>query len=77
MLEKLQYMFTHHAVLSEELMWVFFGIAVIVLLALDLFCFNRKNEIPSFAHTLWVCVAYIGAGLLFGVFVWQAIKGLN
>ena len=76
MLEKLQYMFTHHAVLSEELMWVFFGIAVIVLLALDLFCFNRKNEIPSFAHTLWVCVAYIGAGLLFGIFVWYE-KGGN
>ena len=70
MLEKLQYMFSHHAVMSEELMWVFFGIAVIVLLALDLFCFNRKNEIPSFSHTLWVCVAYIGAGLLFGLFVW-------
>lgn len=70
MLEKLQYMFTHHAVMSEGLMWTFFGIAVIVLLALDLFCFNRKNEIPSFAHTLWVCVAYIGAGLLFGLFVW-------
>ena len=76
MLEKLQYMFTHHAVLSEELMWVFFGIAVVVLLALDLFCFNRKNEIPSFAHTLWVCVAYIGAGLLFGIFVWYE-KGGN
>ncbi len=70
MLEKLQYMFTHHAVLSQEMMWVFFGIAVVVLLALDLFCFNRKNEIPSFSHTLWVCVAYIGAGLLFGIFVW-------
>ncbi|MBR5599433.1 MAG: TerC family protein [Alphaproteobacteria bacterium] len=63
-------MFTHHAVLSDELMWFFFGLAVIVLLALDLFCFNRKNEIPSFSHTLWVCVAYIGAGLLFGLFVW-------
>ena len=70
MLEKLQYMFTHHAVLSQEMMWVCFGIAVIVLLALDLFCFNRKNEVPSFSHTLWVCVAYVGAGLLFGLFVW-------
>lgn len=70
MLEKLQYMFTHHAVLSQEMMWIFFGVAVVVLLALDLFCFNRKNEIPSFSHTLWVCVAYIGAGLLFGIFVW-------
>ena len=76
MLEKLQYMFTHHAVLSQEMMWVCFGVAVIVLLALDLFCFNRKNEVPSFAHTLWVCVAYVGAGLLFGLFVWYE-KGAN
>ena len=70
MLEKLQYLFTHHAILSQEVMWVCFGIAVVVLLFLDLCVFNRKNEVPSFAHTLWVCAAYIGAGLLFGVFVW-------
>ena len=70
MLEKIQYLFTHHAILSQELMWVCFGIAVVVLLFLDLCVFNRKNEVPSFTHTLWVCVAYIGAGLLFGVFVW-------
>lgn len=70
MLEKLQYLFTHHAVLSQQLMWVCFGVAVIVLLFLDLCVFNRKNEVPSFKHTLWVCAAYIGAGLLFGVFVW-------
>ena len=70
MLEKLQYLFTHHAVISQDLMWVCFGIAVVILLFLDLFVFNRKNEVPSFTHTLWVCAAYIGAGLLFGVFVW-------
>ena len=29
MFEKLQYMFTHHAVLSEGMMWTFFGIAVL------------------------------------------------
>ncbi|MBP5698123.1 MAG: TerC/Alx family metal homeostasis membrane protein [Alphaproteobacteria bacterium] len=70
MLENLEYSFTHHAVLSQGLMWTCFAIAVLVLLFLDLFVFNRKNEVPSFAHTLWICVAYIGAGLLFGVFVW-------
>jgi len=70
MLENFEYSFTHHAVLSQGLMWTCFAIAVLVLLFLDLFVFNRKNEVPSFAHTLWVCVAYIGAGLLFGVFVW-------
>ncbi len=80
MLEKLQYLFTHHAMLSQELMWTCFGIAVVILLFLDLCVFNRKNEVPSFAHTLWVCVAYIGAGLLFGVFVWYeegATKGME
>jgi tellurite resistance protein TerC len=80
MLEHLQYLFTHHVVLSQNLMWFCFAIAVMVLLFLDLFVFNRKNEVPSFAHTLWVCVAYIGAGLLFGVFVWYeegAKKGME
>lgn len=70
MFNQLQYSFTHHAVLSQNLMWSCFAVAVVVLLFLDLFVFNRKNEVPSFAHTFWVCVAYIGAGLLFGVFVW-------
>lgn len=75
MLEKLQYTLSHHAVISEGMMWTCFGIAVIVLLVLDLFCFNRKNEVPSFSHTLWVCVAYVGAGLLFGLFVWYERGG--
>lgn len=70
MFNQLQYLFTHHTVLPQSLMWTCFAVAVVVLLFLDLYVFNRKNEVPSFAHTLWVCVAYIGAGLLFGVFVW-------
>ena len=70
MFNHLQYLFTHHAVLPQNLMWTCFAVAVVVLLFLDLYVFNRKNEVPSFSHTLWVCVAYIGAGLLFGVFVW-------
>lgn len=70
MFDGLQYSFTHHLVLSQNLMWVCFAIVVAVLLFLDLHVFNRKNEVPSFSHTLWICVAYIGAGLLFGVFVW-------
>ncbi len=76
MLEKIQYLFSHHAMLSTNLMWTSFAIVVFVLLFLDLFVFNKKNEIPSFAHTLWVCIAYIGAGLLFGVFVWYE-RGAN
>ena len=31
MLEKLEYLFTHHMVLSPALMWICFAIAVLVL----------------------------------------------
>ena len=75
MLEKLQYSLTHHATISEGMMWTWFAIAFVILMVLDLFCFNRKNEVPSFSHTLWVCIAYGGAGLLFGLFVWYERGG--
>lgn len=66
--------------LSDFWLWSCFGIAVILLLAADLFWFNRKNEEPHFWHTLWICVAYIVAALAFGVFVWiedGAEKGMD
>ena len=68
-MEKLQYLFTHHATLSQSWMWVIFGIAVIVLLLWDLLFFNRKNEVPNFMHTLILCIVYILAACIFGVFV--------
>lgn len=55
--------------LSTNTMWCVFGVAVLVLLAWDLFFLNRKNEVPVFSHTLLLCVIYIAAGLLFGVFI--------
>lgn len=58
-----------HAVLSQNVMWFIFGIAVVVLLALDLFLFNRKNEEPHFWHTFWMCVFYIVIAIIFGFFV--------
>lgn len=58
-----------HSMLSPFWLWTIFGIVVVVLLAADLFWFNRKNEEPHFWHTLWICVAYIVAALIFGVFV--------
>ena len=61
--------FANHAVLSQNCMWTIFGISVVLLLALDLFVFNRKNEEPHFWHTLWICVFYIVIALIFGVFV--------
>lgn len=66
--------------LSPFWLWTWFGIAVIVLLAADLFWFNRKNEEPHFWHTFWICMAYIAAALLFGAFVWYedgAEKGMD
>ena len=55
--------------LSNNAMWIVFGIAVVVLLAWDLFFLNRKNEVPVFSHTLLLCIIYIAAGLLFGIFI--------
>lgn len=63
-------MFGAHEAMSPLALWCCFGVAVIILLAADLFWFNRKNEEPHFWHTLWICVAYIAAALIFGVFVW-------
>jgi len=55
--------------MSNTAMWSIFGVAVIILLAWDLFFLNRKNEIPVFSHTLLLCIVYIAAGLLFGLFI--------
>lgn len=60
---------THHAILSQNAMWVIFGISVIFLLFLDLFVFNRKNEEPHFWHTFWICIFYIVIAIIFGFFV--------
>lgn len=68
-MEKLKELFTHHAVLPESWLWVIFGVAVIVLLMWDLLFFNRKNEVPNFFHTLMVCIVYILAACVFGVFI--------
>lgn len=68
-MQSLNELFTHHAILSQNWMWTIFGISVIVLLVLDLFVFNRKNEEPHFWHTLWMCVFYVVIAIIFGIFV--------
>lgn len=68
-MEKLSQLMTDHVVLSQNMMWTIFGISIVILLVLDLFVFNRKNEEPHFWHTFWICVFYIAIALLFGVFV--------
>ena len=69
-METLTSLFSVHEHLSPVALWAIFGISVVLLLAADLFWFNRKNEEPHFWHTLWICAAYIAVALLFGVFVW-------
>lgn len=68
-MQNINELFTHHAILSQNWMWTIFGISVIVLLVLDLFLFNRKNEEPHFWHTLWMCVFYVVIAIIFGIFV--------
>ena len=68
-MQSISELFTHHAILSQNWMWTIFGISVIVLLVLDLFLFNRKNEEPHFWHTLWMCVFYVVIAIIFGIFV--------
>ena len=69
MLDNLIQGFVNHPAMSPALLWSSFGVVVFLLLAADLFWFNRKNEEPHFWHTLWICVAYVVAALLFGVFM--------
>ena len=79
-MEMLSSFFTPHETLSQFWLWTCFGVVVVLLLAADLFWFNRKNEEPHFWHTLWICIAYVVVALLFGVFVWiedGADKGMD
>lgn len=46
-MEKLNYLFTHHAVLPESVMWVVFGIAVIILLLWDLLFLTARMKFPT------------------------------
>jgi len=66
----LEFFSSSHQNLSSTWLWTCFGITVVLLLAADLFWFNRKNEEPHFWHTLWICVAYIAVAIVFGAFVW-------
>lgn len=58
-----------HTVLSPMAMWSIFGIVIFALLFFDLFMFNRKNEVPNFWHTLILCILYIAAACIFGLFI--------
>lgn len=79
-MENVMELFANHPHMSPFWLWTSFGIVVLLLLAADLFWFNHKNEEPHFWHTLWICIAYIAAALIFGVFVMYedgAEKGMD
>lgn len=75
-MENLKDVFTNHPMISEFWLWGIFGVAVLALLLWDLLFFNRKNEVPNFMHTLVVCIVYILAACIFGVFVMYE-KGID
>lgn len=68
-MEILEFFNSPHTALSPIAMWSIFGIVIFALLFFDLFMFNRKNEVPNFWHTLILCVLYIAAACVFGLFV--------
>ena len=63
-MNNLSTLFSAHALMSPFWLWTIFGIVVVLLLAADLFWFNRKNEEPHFWHTLWICVAYVAVAVI-------------
>ena len=80
MIEMLSHLMNPHTLMSPLWLWICFGIVVVFLLAADLFWFNRKNEEPHFWHTLWLCIFYVAAAIIFGFFVWYedgAEKGMD
>ena len=49
--------------------WTIFGIAVVVMLAIDLLAHRKQHEESRRTAAIWTAI-WIGAGLLFNVFVW-------
>lgn len=50
-------------------LWVIFAFVVAFILFLDLFIFHKKSEEPSLKSTIHICLGYMCAALLFGLFV--------
>ncbi|MCB1332867.1 MAG: TerC family protein [Roseivivax sp.] len=53
--------------------WLLFLGIVTLLLAFDLGVLHRKSHAIGIAESLWLSAFYIGAGLLFGLWVWQSL----
>ncbi|MCP5362589.1 MAG: TerC family protein [Rickettsiaceae bacterium] len=57
-------------------MWGFFISVVLILLALDLGVFHKKDREIDFKESLWMSSFYILIAVIFGLWVWY-IKGLD
>src|SRR5882672_6570943 len=65
-----------HSLATSTLAWVGFCIFILVLLAIDLGLFNRKPHEISYRNAaiwsgVWVALALLFAGLLFGPLGWE------
>ncbi len=54
---------------QNPLCGLYLALPSLFLLLWDLLFFNRKNEVPNFMHTLILCIVYILAACVFGIFV--------
>jgi tellurite resistance protein TerC len=50
--------------------WVVFSVLVVVLLALDLLVFHRRDHEPKLRESAWWTAFWIGVGLAFNALVW-------
>ncbi|MBN1394622.1 MAG: TerC family protein [Pirellulales bacterium] len=50
--------------------WIIFAVIVVVLLALDLLVFHRRDHVPTLSESTWWTVFWIGVGLAFNALFW-------
>jgi TerC family integral membrane protein len=62
--------------MSDWMLWIGFGLIILVMLALDLGVFNRKAHVISFREALITSLIWIGISLAFNaaVFVWMGTE---
>lgn len=68
-MENLNNLLTNHYILSNNIMWIIFGVLIFILLFLDLFVFHKDAEEPKIADTLKLSLYYILIALVFGLFI--------
>lgn len=50
--------------------WIIFNIAIVVLLAADLFLFHRKSTVVNMKEAVWMSIFWIALSLLFNLFIY-------